>query len=196
MLSNYGAGRLLSSLDCKDIKPANPKGNQPGIVIRRTDAPILWLPDAKTQLIGIHFLMLGKRAGGEEGDRGWDSFMALLTQWTWVWANSGRQGRTGEPGVLQSTGSQRVGHDRVTEQQWQQGGTVAMHLPANPEDSGDSCSISGSGRAHGVGDGNPLQYFCLENSMDRKAWQVTVHVVTKSWKWLSDWVCTHLVFKY
>ena len=61
---------LDSSLDCKDIKPANPKGNQPGILNSRTDAPILWPPDAKTQLIGTHFLMLGKRAGGGEGDRG------------------------------------------------------------------------------------------------------------------------------
>ena len=44
---------LESSLDCKEIKPVNPKGNQPWIFIRRTDAeaPILWLPDAKSQLI-------------------------------------------------------------------------------------------------------------------------------------------------
>ena len=43
--------------------------------------------------------------------------MASLTQWTWVWANSGRWWRTGEPGVLQSMESQRVGHNWVTEQQ-------------------------------------------------------------------------------
>ena len=52
---------LESPLDYKEIKPVNPKGNQPGILIRRTDAPILWPPDAKTQLIGTHFLMLGKQ---------------------------------------------------------------------------------------------------------------------------------------
>ena len=46
------------------------------------------------------------RARGEEGDRGWDGWMASLTQWTWVWANSGRQWRTGKPGVLQSMGLQ------------------------------------------------------------------------------------------
>ena len=57
------------------------------------------------------------RAGGEGGDRGWDGWMASLTQWTWVWANSGRQWRTGKPGVLQSMGSQRVGHDWTTEKQ-------------------------------------------------------------------------------
>ena len=44
------------------------------------------------------------RAGGTGGDREWDDWMASLTQWTWVWANSGRWWRTGEPGVLQSMG--------------------------------------------------------------------------------------------
>ena len=48
---------------------------------------------------------------GEGDDRGWDGWMASLTQWTWVWANSRRQWRTGKPGMLQSTGSQRVRHD-------------------------------------------------------------------------------------
>ena len=51
------------------------------------------------------------RAGGEGGDRGWNGWMASLTQWTWVWPNSGRQWRTGKPGTLQSMGSQRLGHD-------------------------------------------------------------------------------------
>ena len=47
----------------------------------------------------------------------WDGWMASLTQWTWVWANCGRKWRTGKPGVLQSMGLQRVGHDWMTEQQ-------------------------------------------------------------------------------
>ena len=55
---------------------------------------------------------------GEGGDRGWDGWMASPTQWTWVWANSGRQW-TGKPGVLQSMGSQRVEQDRATEQHGQ-----------------------------------------------------------------------------
>ena len=55
------------------------------------------------------------RARGEGDDRGWDGWMASLTQRTWVWANSGRMWRTGKPDVLQSMGSQRVGHDWVTE---------------------------------------------------------------------------------
>ena len=57
------------------------------------------------------------KAGGEGDDRGWAGGMASLTQWTWVWANSGSWWWTGKPGVLQSMGSQRVGHDLVTNQQ-------------------------------------------------------------------------------
>ena len=65
---------LKSHLDCKEIKPVNPKGNQPRIFIGRTDAvvetPILWPPDVKNQLIGKDSysgktLMLLLRAGGE-----------------------------------------------------------------------------------------------------------------------------------
>ena len=56
------------------------------------------------------------KAGGEGDDRGWDGWMASLTQWTWVWASSGRWWRTGKPGVLQPMGSQRVRHDWATEQ--------------------------------------------------------------------------------
>ena len=55
MLLNCGVGEDKSPLDCKEIKLVSPKGNQPWIVIERTDAeaeaPILWLPDAKSQII-------------------------------------------------------------------------------------------------------------------------------------------------
>ena len=53
---------------------------------------------------------------GEQGDRGWDGWMASSTQWTWVWANSRRVWRMGKPGVLQPMGLQRTGHDWETEQ--------------------------------------------------------------------------------
>ena len=59
------------------------------------------------------------RMGGEGGNRAWDGWMASLTQWTWIWANSGRYWRTGKSDVLQFMGSQRVGHDLSTEQQQQ-----------------------------------------------------------------------------
>ena len=54
------------------------------------------------------------RAGGEGGNRGWNGWMASSTQWTWVWANSGRQAWTGRPVMLQSMGLQSVGHGWAT----------------------------------------------------------------------------------
>ena len=58
-------------------------------------------------------------------------------------------------------------------------GTVVKNLPANARDSGEAGLIPGSGRSLGEGNVNQLQYFCLENSMDRGAWQATVHGVTE-----------------
>ena len=56
--------------------------------------------------------------GREGDDRGWDGWMALLTRWTWVWTSSRSWWWTGKPGILQSMGSQRVGHDWVMELNW------------------------------------------------------------------------------
>ena len=58
---------------------------------------------------------------------------------------------------------------------------VVKNRPANAGDIRDAVSIPGSGRSPGGGHGNPLQYCCLENPVDRGAWCVTVHGVTKSW---------------
>ena len=56
---------------------------------------------------------------GREGDnRGWDSWMASLTRWTWIWVNSGSWWWTGRPGMLRFMRSQRVRHDWVTELNW------------------------------------------------------------------------------
>ena len=60
----------------------------------------------------------GLGAGGERDDKGWDGWMASLTQWTWVWVNSRSWWWTGRPGVLRFMGSWRVGHDWVTELNW------------------------------------------------------------------------------
>ena len=57
-------------------------------------------------------------AGGEGDDRGWNGWMASPTRWTWVWVNSGSWWWTGRPGVLWFMGSQRVGQDWATEQNW------------------------------------------------------------------------------
>ena len=85
---------LESPLYRKEIKSVHPKGNQSWIFIGRTDAeaeaPILWLPDAKSQLLGKD-PDTGKDWGHEEKghNREWDGLMASLTQWAWIWANSG-----------------------------------------------------------------------------------------------------------
>ena len=65
-------------------------------------------------------LMLGGTggAGGEGYDRGWDGWMVSPTRWAWVWVNSGSLWWTGRPGMLRFMGSQRVGHDWVTELNW------------------------------------------------------------------------------
>ena len=56
---------------------------------------------------------------------------------------------------------------------------MVKNPPANPEESGDKGTIPGLGRSPGGGNGNPLQYKCLENSMDRGTWRVAVHGITE-----------------
>ena len=102
-----------------EIQPVHPQGNQFWIFIGRTDAeaetPILWPPHAKNSHLKRTRCWERLKAGGEGDGRGWDSWTASPTQWTWVWVNSGSWWRTGRPGALQPMGSQRVGHDRSTE---------------------------------------------------------------------------------
>ena len=113
---------LESPLDSKEIQPFNPKGNQSWIFTGRTDAeaetPILWPPDAKNWLWKITWCWERLKVGGEGNDREWDGWMASPTQWTWVWASFRSWWCTGKPGMLQSMGLQRVGHDWVTELNW------------------------------------------------------------------------------
>ena len=94
------------SLEFKEIKPVNHKGNQSWIFIRRTDAEaeatILWPPDVKNWLIGKDGDTEKDWSQEEKGLK--DGWMASLTQWTWVWLNSGSWGWTGRPGMLQSIG--------------------------------------------------------------------------------------------
>ena len=62
---------------------------------------------------------------------------------------------------------------------------------ASAHNVGGPGSIPGLGRSPGEGNGNPLQYFCLENSVDRRAWQATVYGVTKSRTQLGDFTFFH-----
>ena len=65
-------------------------------------------------------------------------------------------------------------------------GAGVKNLPANAGDTGDLDLIPGLGRSSGEGNGNPFQYSCLGNPMDRGAWWSTVHGVTKSWPLLEQ----------
>ena len=100
---------LESPLDCKEIKPVNPKGDR--IFIGRTDAET---PD--TLATSCEEPTLQKRPSQEEKGVTEDE-IASPTQWAWIWANSRRQWRTGKPWVLRSMGLQRVAHDLATEEQ-------------------------------------------------------------------------------
>ena len=71
------------------------------------------------------------------------------------------------------------------------GGAVVKTSLVNAGDTGDAGLIPVPGRSSGEGNGSSLQYSCLENSMDRGFWQVTVYGVAKSWTWLRDWACMH-----
>ena len=112
---------LESPLDSKMIKLVHPKGNQFWIFIGRTDdeseAPILLSLMGRTDSLE-KTLILERLKAGERNDRGWNDWMASRTQWTWVWINSRSWWWTGRPGMLQSMGSQMVGHDWVTELNW------------------------------------------------------------------------------
>ena len=111
---------LESPLDCKEIQPVHPEGDQSWVFIGRTDdeaeTPVLWPPQLKSCLIGKKNWCWERLGAEGEGDnRGWDGWMASPTLWAWVWVNSGSWWWTGRPGVLQFTGSQRVGHNWATE---------------------------------------------------------------------------------
>ena len=113
---------LESPLDCKEIQPVNPKGNQSWILIGRTNAeaetPILWPRDAKNLLIGKD-PDAGKDGRWEEkgttkdemvGSHHWHDERVWVGSRSWWW--------TGKPSVLQPMGSQRIGHDWAIELNW------------------------------------------------------------------------------
>ena len=114
---------LKSPLDSKESQPVHPKGDQSWVFIRRTDAEAETPNTSATwyeELTHLKRLWWWERlkVGGEGDNRRWDGWMASPTQWTCVWVSSRSWWWTGRPGMLQSMGSQRVGHNRVTELNW------------------------------------------------------------------------------
>ena len=108
------------------LKEINPEYSLEGLMLKMKPqyfGHLMWRADSLEKT-----LMLGKIEGGRRGRQdkmvGWhhpfneDGWMASPTQCTWVWVNSGSWWWTGRPGVLQSMGLQRVGHDWVTELNW------------------------------------------------------------------------------
>ena len=114
---------LESPPDCKEVQPVHPKGDhQSWVFIRRTDVeteiPIFWPPDVKSWLIWKD-PDAGKDWGQKEKGTTEDEMVGWHhRQCTWVWVDLGSWWWTGRPGVLWFMGSQRVGHDWVTELNW------------------------------------------------------------------------------
>ena len=95
------------------LKEMSPKYSLEGLMLKlklQYFGHLMWRTDLLEKT-----LMLGKI---ESWKRGWDGWMASPTQWTWIWVNSRSWRWTGRPGVLQSTGLQRVRHDWATELNW------------------------------------------------------------------------------
>ena len=141
--------RLLKvSWTCKDIQPVHPRGNQSWIFIGSTDfeaeTPIFWPPDVKNwHSLKSPWCWERLKVGGEGDNRGWNGWVASPTQWTWVWVSSGTWWWMGKPGMLQSMGSQRFGHNWATEVNWTSSYQMVIYfLKRVPEAS--SFSISGN----------------------------------------------------
>ena len=113
---------LESPLDCKEIKSVNLKGNQSWIFLGSTDAeaeaPILWPPDGKNWLLGIHPDARKDWRQEEKGVKRIRWLDGITKSVDMSLRKLKRQWRTEKLGVLQSTGSQRVRHDWVTELNW------------------------------------------------------------------------------
>ena len=184
---------LESPLDCKEIQPVHPKGDQPWVFFGRNDAktetPVLWPPHAKSWLIGKDS-DAGRDWGQEEKGTtedemaGWhhrlDGCESWVNSWRWWW--------TGRPGVLQFMGWQRAGCDWATELNWTEGVVGGSDGKESTCNVGDLGLIPGLERSPGGGQGNPLQYSCLENPHGQRSlagYSPWGHKELKTTEWLS-----------
>ena len=95
------------------LKEINPKYSLEGLMLK-----LQYFGHLRGRANSMKKTLMLEKTEGKRRRGWWDSGMASLTQLTWIWANSGRQWRTGKPGALQSMGSQRVGHNLAPEQQY------------------------------------------------------------------------------
>ena len=99
------------------LKEINPESSLEGLMLKlklQYFGHLMWRADDQKR----PWCWASLKAGGEGDARGWDGWMASPTSWTWVWVSSGVWWWTGKPGVLQSMGSHRVGHNWATELNW------------------------------------------------------------------------------
>ena len=168
------------SLDCKEIQPVHSilKEISPGCSLEGQ-----WSWNSNTLATRCEDLTHLKRPwcwerlmAGEGDDRGWDGWMASLTQWTWVWVNSRSWWWTGRPRMLQSMGLQRAVHKWATELNWEIACWILSIANIQSRvskictwitlriklfkkyNAGDPGLIPGSGRTTGEGIVDPLQY--------------------------------------
>ena len=125
---------LESPLDCKEIQPVHPKGNQFWLFIGRTDAeaevPILWLPHAKSWLIGKDPDAGKDWSQEEKGQQRMRCWMPSLTRWTWVWASSRSWWSTVKPS-MRSPWDRKVS-DMTEWLNWTDALKVAAHTMISP----------------------------------------------------------------
>ena len=159
------------------------------------EAPVLWSPDANSQLIGKVPFSLGKIEGRRKRGRQWVRWLDGITdamdmnlgklqemvrdREAWCFSPWGYKESTQ---LVNWTTRKLITASQVM--------LVVKNPPANAGDIRDAGSVSGLGRSPEGGHGNPLQYSCLENPLDKWTWQAIVHRVAKSWTWLK-WLSTH-----
>ena len=99
------------------LKEISPEYSLEGLMLKQKLQyfdPLIWRTDSLEKILILERL----KTGGEGDNREWDGWMVSLTRWSWVWGSSRSWWWTGKPGVLQSMGLQRVGHNWATEVNW------------------------------------------------------------------------------
>ena len=181
----YGLGLTARRSSQPILKEINPKYSLEGLMLKLKHQYFGHLMGRADSLEKI--LLLGKRDGKRRTRQQRIRWLDSITNSREVnFSKCQELWRTGKHGLLQSIGSQRVAQDLAAEQLW------ARRFPWWLSGKESTCLCRrhgfdpGLGRYPGEGNGNPLQYSCWENPMDRGVWKATVHGVTKSQTWLSS----------